>query len=219
VKTTQVSVRKRRLNTLDAIAKIFCEATKEVLERSTGAEIRYSPTIQVIPQVQLKPEIGCFVQFTGDYSGLMVMNFTGEAAMTIYKHSMLFMGLPEDELATEYTSEDVVNNTGELINQIIGKARQKVEQKYSLSAFNSQPKAIALTNSIILNIAGLNTEKDKCRRLSFKIQGYGFHIELSMEQTEFLSIDGDDLHQKSDQKEEESPKILDFDEILKNSLG
>ncbi|MBT4286622.1 MAG: DUF3334 family protein [Deltaproteobacteria bacterium] len=189
----------RATNTLNSIARIFCDATKEVLGTSTGKEVSFANTIQKIPLVHLRPEIGCFVLFNGDYSGIMIMNFSAKAAMEIYRNQMLTMGLPEEDLATEYTADDVVDNIGETINQIIGSVRRKIEGIYGLVSSNTQPKAIALTTSIILTIDAHDIEKELCRRLSFKIGGHSFHIELSMEKTEFVSIDGKDIHNQGSQ--------------------
>ncbi len=63
-----------KTSTINEVAKIFCQAVKEVLESSTGSKIRYAPTIQKVPSISLKPDLGCFVQFSGDYSGLFIMN-------------------------------------------------------------------------------------------------------------------------------------------------
>ena len=60
--------------TVNAIAQLFCEATQEVVGTSTGQEVSYSQTMQMIPSIHLRPDIGCFVLFSGDYSGLMIMN-------------------------------------------------------------------------------------------------------------------------------------------------
>lgn len=187
----------RSVNTLNAIASLFCLSTKEILETSTGGEISYAKTIQKIPMVHLKPEIGCFVLFSGDYSGIMIMNFSAKAAMALYRKAMLKMGLPEEELATEYTSDDVVDHIGETINQIIGDVRRRIEDNYELVSSNTQPKAIALTTSMVLSIDAHDMEKELSRRLSFKVDGHSFHIELSLEKTEFISMDGTDIHQTS----------------------
>lgn len=201
----------RATNTLNSIARIFCDATKEVLGTSTGKEVSFANTIQKIPLVHLRPEIGCFVLFNGDYSGIMIMNFSAKAAMEIYRNQMLTMGLPEEDLATEYTADDVVDNIGETINQIIGNVRRKIENIYGLAASNTQPKAIALTTSIILTIDAHDIEKELCRRLSFKIGGHSFHIELSMEKTEFVSLDGRDVNAKASQQ---TPVKDQFEEML-----
>jgi len=183
-------------DTVNAISQLFCEATKEVIGSSTGEEVSYTQTLQMIPSINLRPDIGCFIMFSGDYSGLMIMNFTSAAALEIYRHSMMKMGLPEEELATEHTSDEVVNGIGELINQVIGKVRQRIEQKYQLVAHNTQPRAIALTTSIILNIESREAgSQELCRRLSFKINRQSFHIELALERSEFVRVDGQSPHE------------------------
>ncbi len=177
-----------KLNTINHVAKIFCEAVKEVLETSTASKIIFSPTIQNIPSISLKPDLGCFVQFSGDYSGLFIMNLSGAAALELYRRSMTYMGFPEDELANDYSSDDVVNCIGEIINQVIGKARSKVEQEFGLTADNNQPKAITISTAITLSIATM-LDKPRCRRLSFKTQDNNpFYVEMNMEQTEFIKL-------------------------------
>ena len=87
---------KNELSTIDLIAGVFCQANQEVLEASSRKEIQYSKTIQKVPKISMKPEIGCFVPFNGDYNGLVVFNYSGDAAMTLYKSSLMLMGIPED---------------------------------------------------------------------------------------------------------------------------
>ncbi len=190
----------RRLSTINQIAKLICEAVKEVLEASTQSSVRYAPTIQRIPLVSLKPDLGVFVEFTGDYAGLFCMNFSGAAAVELYQKAMRFMGLPEEDLATEYTSDEVVNFVGELVNQVIGAVRRKIEAQFGLTAQNSQPRAIAINQSITLL---LNTMLDKpqCRRLSFRTaDNQPFYVEFGLEQTEFIPL--------------ETPEEVNVDELL-----
>lgn len=197
--------------TVNAVAHLFCEATKEVLEASTGNEVTFSDTMQMIPGIHLRPDIGCFVLFSGDYSGLMIMNFSGGAALEIYRSSMLRMGLPEEDLSGEFTSDEVVNSIGELINQTIGTVRRRIEEQYHLVAHNTQPKAIALNSAIILNIDSADpSSQELCRRLSFKINGESFHIELSLERSEFVRFDGANAHDPSETPPEAE---LDFDKL------
>ncbi len=190
----------KRLSTVNLVAKLACEAVKEVVEGTTGSRIRYAPTIQRIPMVSLKPELGAFVEFTGDYSGLFCMNFSGAAALEIYRRAMQFMGLPEEELAREYTSDEVINFLGETVNQIIGAMRRKIEARFGLTARNSQPRAIAINQTITLL---LNTmiDRPQCRRLSFRTQENApFYVELGLEQTEFIPL--------------ETPEETDVEDIL-----
>ncbi len=205
----------RKQNTVDAISKIFGQATKEIIGGSSGVEVYFAPTIQKIAGIHLKPDIGCFVQFAGDYSGLVIINFTRDAAMDFYRQSMLFMGLPEDELAIDHTSDDVVDSIGEMVNQLVGKARQLVQDKYGLSAYNSQPKAICLMEQVTLSIDSLVTQKNQCRRLAFRMSGkYPFHIELFLEYTEFIIVDPDRVEEV-----DTSAGQPDIDSIMKGQSG
>ncbi|MDT8446113.1 MAG: DUF3334 family protein [bacterium] len=199
--------------TVNAVSHLFCEATKEVVEAATGEEVTYSDTMQMIPSIHLRPDIGCFVLFSGDYSGLMIMNFTGAAALEIYKKSMLKMGMPEDELSTEYTADEVVNGIGELINQTIGTVRRRIEEQYHLVAHNTQPKAIALNSAIVLNIDSRDpSSQELCRRLAFKVAGKSFHIELSLERSEFVRFDGGNAHTSVGPKSNRDINLDDYRE-------
>ena len=116
------------------------------------------------------------------------MNLTAGATLEIYRKSLIYMGLPEEELSCDYASDEVVNCIGEMINQVIGKARSMVEQEYGLTAENNQPKAITISTAITLSIA-TNLDKPRCRRLSFKTEDNNpFYVEMNMEQTEFIKL-------------------------------
>ncbi len=171
--------------TIDIISKIFCVATKKVIETATKTNIVCIPTIQKIPKVSIRPSIGCFVQFSGDYNGLTVMNFSDRAAMTIYKNYMLNMGISEKELVSSYTSSDVPDSIGELTNQVMGQGLSMVEDKFMLSSFCGQPKALALNSAITLTI---DSSYINNRRMAFVIDGNKFYLELSMESTEFIVL-------------------------------
>ncbi len=198
--------------TLNAVSRIMCHCAKDVLESATGKDVVFAKTIQKVPVIHLRPDIGCFVLFNGDYSGLMIINFTAEAAMSVYKQQMIHMGIPEEELASEYTADEVVDSIGEIINQIIGTFRRRIEEQYDLVATNTQPKAIALTTSIILTIDTPEFDKDLCRKLAFKIEGHSFHIELSMEKTEFVAMDGGNIHTQKKLKGPSKKPEIDMDD-------
>ncbi len=191
----------KKMKTVDLVAKIFGEAVKEVIETSTGTSITYAPTIQDVPSISLKPDLGCFVQFAGDYSGLFIMNLSGNAALELYEKAMTFMGLPESELVDDYNSEDVVSSVGEMINQVIGKARQKIEQEFGLSARNNQPKAITISSAITLSVATM-LDRPQCRRLSFRTEkNHPFYVEMNLEQTEFIRLEPVQKHDATDIQE------------------
>ena len=170
---------------IDKISEILCKAAKSVLKASTQKNVNYSSTIQSIPKIAMKPEIGCFVQLSGDYNGLFVANFSGDAALNIYKSYMTSMGIPEDELSKDYHSNEVLDSIGEIVNQIMGKFMKNVAEAFELSANCGQPKVIALNSAITLKI---DADFSENRRLSFNIENHHFIFEVSMEKTEFIIL-------------------------------
>lgn len=173
----------KNIGAIDALTTIALQAVKEVLETNTRIPIKASSTVQKVPKVSMKPEIGCFVPFTGDYNGLVVMNFSAGAAMTLYRNYMMSMGLPEEELAKEYTNVEVPDSIGEMMNQIMGKITKLTQDSFGLSAYCGQPKALALNSAIILTI---DTDYRENRRLSFSINNERFYFEMAMETAEFI---------------------------------
>ncbi|MFN3505483.1 MAG: DUF3334 family protein [Caldimicrobium sp.] len=178
----------RRKSTINELSEILAEATKEVLVSNTSLEIKYSPTLQKINFVSLRPDIGAFIEFNGDYNGLLCMNFSKEAAYELYTSAMKFMGIPDEEIIKDPYSEEIVNFLGEMLNQTIGNFRRKIENKYGLSAKNNQPRAITISHTITMYInTFLNTSQ--ARKISFKTpSGHSFYAELTLEQTEFISF-------------------------------
>lgn len=172
-------------NAIDEIAKIFLTTTQKTLETGTGQVITFSSTIQDIPRVSMKPDVTSFVQFDGDYTGLVILNFSADAAFEIYKKYMLAMGMPENELATTVRDSEVTDTIGEITNQLMGQLIKEVEEKFTLNAEFGQPKALTLNSAITLLIDAHFAEN---RRLSFKINNYSFRIEIAMEHTQFITV-------------------------------
>jgi len=174
---------KKTIGAIDAMTAIAIQAVKDVLEANTKIPIKASATVQRVPKVSMKPGIGCFVPFTGDYNGLVVMNFSPGAALMLYRSYMTTMGLPEDELAKDYTNVEVPDSIGEMMNQIMGKITKLTEDAFGLSACCGQPKALALNTAIILTI---DTDYRENRRVSFAVNNERFYFELAMETSEFI---------------------------------
>jgi CheY-specific phosphatase CheX len=170
---------------IDSIAKIFLKTTQNTLRQSTGKEISYANTIQKITRISMRPDLTCFVQFSGDYMGLVIFNFSDEAAFEIYSQYMINMGMPEDELATSISDPEVADTIGEITNQLMGQLIKSVEEEYDLNADYGQPKALTIGPAISLSINDTYTEN---RRLSFKISNYIFRIEIAMEDSEFIDV-------------------------------
>lgn len=171
------------LISIDEISKVFLATARQTLEILTKQDVTFSKTIQKTPKVSMKPDLTCFVQFNGDYNGLVVINFSAEAAFEIYKSYMTAMGMPEEELAATISSPEVTDTIGEITNQMMGQLTKEIEEEYELSSDFGQPKALTLNSSITLVI---DSDYGENRRLSFKIGNYTFRIEIAMEHTEFI---------------------------------
>ncbi len=173
------------IEAIDAVIPLCYQAVKHVIEINTKKEIAFSRTVQKVPKVSLRPQIGCFVQFNGDYKGLVVVNFSSGAAMSLYRSYMVNMGLPEEELANDYTSVEVPDSLGEMVNQIMGKLTKLIEDRYELSTLCGQPKALALNSEIILTI---DADYKENRRITFAVDKHKFYFELAMESTQFMRL-------------------------------
>jgi len=183
---------------IDQVALAFCLATKNTLEKGIGKVVTYVKTIQSIPRVSIRPDIGCFVQYSGDYNGLVALTFSEMSALYLYRNYMITMGLPPEELVNDATSAEVVDTIGEITNQIMGRAMRMVEAKYDLNAYFGQPKALSLSNGISLvpEASTSNTmmaDQDSIfdnRRIVFKLEdGSRFYLEIAMERIEFIKVE------------------------------
>ncbi|MEA2102003.1 MAG: DUF3334 family protein [Thermodesulfobacteriota bacterium] len=181
-------MKKKETRSTDEVLKILTLSVKQVLDAATRTEITYSPVIQKINKTCLQPDIGCFVLFDGGFSGLVIINFSQAAAMELYHDYMTSMGMPEEELATLFTSDDVSNVLGELTNQIIGNFQVEVKRKLRTSIKQNQPKMIVVNKDIMISI---NTPIDKpqYRKVSFETANHRpFYVEIAMEKTEFIDL-------------------------------
>ena len=174
--------------TTEDVLQILCESVKNVLTIATKSDITYSPMIQKTIKTCLKPDIGCFVLFEGGFSGLVVMNFSYGAAVGVYRRYLMSMGLPEEELATFHTSDDVGNSLGELMNQIVGNFQTEVKKELRVSVNQNQPKMIVLNQELLVAV-NARIDAPQCRRASFETADHHpFYVELAMEKTEFIEL-------------------------------
>ena len=173
-------------DTVNEIVKILCKAGKEVLESGTNSPISISPAILQVPNTQMRPDIGCFAEFSGDFSGLVILNFEARAAVELYRKYMLALGMPEEDLAQAHTSDDVINSIGEIANQILGRFRAILEQIFKVNINNHQPRAVIISKSIQTSIGAEGSEQQS-RRISIKTEERNrFYIELSVENIEII---------------------------------
>ncbi len=213
----------------------LCDSVTKVLTLATNSQIRYSAMVQRISKTCLKPDIGCFVLFDGGFSGLVIINFSAQAAMELYERYMLSMGIPKDGLASSFTSDEVANVMGELMNQIVGDFTGKIGRELQTHITQNQPKRLAINTQVMLSVDA-NLDQPEARRVTFYTGGNNiFYLELAIDRTEFIKLydfepheapDPDELiAQASDARKRSAPTSTpipddgnDNDELLK-SLG
>ena len=166
----------------------LCNSVVRVLNVATQSKVNYSGMVQRITKTGLKPDIGCFVMFDGGFTGLVVLNFAADTAMEIYERYMLHMGMPKSELASFYTSDEVSNIMGELMNQIVGDFTGKVRRELQTNITQSQPKMLVLNKQVMFSV---DTPQDRpeMRRVTFYTEKNNiFYLELAIDRTEFIKL-------------------------------
>ena len=211
----------------------LCNSVTRVLTVATQSQIHYSGMVQRITKTCLKPDIGCFVLFDGGFSGLVVINFSSEAAMELYESYMLNMGMGKADLASVYTSDEVSNVMGELMNQIVGEFIGKVARELQTHITQNQPKMLVINKQVVLSV-DTNLDRPQSRRVTFYTgRNNIFYLELAIDQTEFIKLydfepqeipDPDALiaQARADEaappKPAPAPQANDYDDLL-NDLG
>jgi len=172
----------------DSVIRILCSSVQSVLSDTIKNTISISPMVKEIENTCLKPDIGCFVLFQGDFSGLIIINFTKDAAMEIYRNYMIGMGVPEDELAHSHTSDEVAGSLGELLNQCVGKFRVDLESQTGIFVSHNQPKMLVVNETVQIAIK-TGIEKQQLRQISFKtVSGNRFYLEIALGEIKFYSL-------------------------------
>lgn len=180
--------KKAKTISTDDILVMLCSSVRKVLSAATKTDIGYSPMVQRIKRTCLRPDIGCFVLFDGGFSGLVIINFSAASAMEIYRAYMLSMGMPESELATRHTTDEVGNMLGELMNQIVGDFTGKVGHELLVSITQNQPKMLTINKEVMVSI-DTNLDRAQARRVSFATERRNvFYLELAMDKTEFIKL-------------------------------
>ncbi len=172
----------------DDVIRILCSSVQSVLSDTIKNTICISPMVKEIENTCLRPDIGCFVLFQGDFSGLIIINFTKEAAMEIYRKYMVGMGMPEDDLARNHTADEVANSLGELLNQCVGKFRGDLEYQTGIYVSQNQPKMLVVNESVQIAIE-TGIERKQLRQISFKtVSGNRFYLEVALAEIKFYSL-------------------------------
>lgn len=191
-------MKKTKTITTDDILLKLCQSISNVLSTATDSQIGYSAMVQKINKTSLKPDIGCFVLFDGGFTGLVVTNFSQQAALELYQNYMLKMGIPQDDLAIHHTSDEVADVLGELMNQVVGDFTSKIRRELRISITQNQPKMLALNKQILLSV-DTNLDRPQARRVSFTTEDNNiFYLELAMDKTEFIQLEEFEQHDEVD---------------------
>ncbi|PSW21435.1 DUF3334 domain-containing protein [Photobacterium sanctipauli] len=224
-------MKKTKVVTTDDILLKLCQSISSVLTTATDSPVNYSAMVQKINKTSLKPDIGCFVLFDGGFTGLVVTNFSHQAALELYQDYMLKMGMSQDDLAIHHSSDEVADVLGELMNQIVGDFTSKIRRELQVSITQNQPKMLALNKQVLLSV-DTNLDRPQARRVSFTTANNNiFYLELAMDKTEFIQIEEfeqqDDIdpdsiiastqQKKQEKKPEPQPAEVDLD--LLDELG
>jgi CheY-specific phosphatase CheX len=190
----------------------LCNSVTRVLNVATNSHIHYSGMVQRISKTCLKPDIGCFVLFDGGFSGLVIINFTAAAAMELYETYLLNMGMPKEELVTSYTSDEVSNVMGELMNQVVGDFTGKVQRELQTQITQNQPKMLALNKQVIMSVDA-NLDKPEARRVTFYTgKNNIFYLELAVDNIQFIKMVDFEVQDRPD------PTAL-MDQVHSNELA
>ena len=182
-------MRKNKVVTTEDILLKLCQSVSGVLTSATSSPVNYSAMVQKINKTSLKPDFGCFVLFDGGFSGLVVINFTSQAALEIYTNYMRNMGMPEEELAILHTSDEVGDVLGELMNQLVGDFTNKIRKELQTNITQNQPKMLSLNKQVLLSV-DTNLDRPQARRVTFTTeQNNIFYLELAMDKTEFIQLE------------------------------
>ena len=166
----------------------LCNSVTRVLTVATASQIHYSGMVQRITKTCLKPDIGCFVLFDGGFSGLVIINFSAAAAMELYESYMLNMGMAKSDLANSFTSDEVSNVMGELMNQVVGDFTGKVRRELQTHITQNQPKMLVLNKQVMLSVDA-NLDQPEARRVTFYTgANHIFYLELAIDRTEFIKL-------------------------------
>ncbi|MCJ2377412.1 DUF3334 family protein [Vibrio sp. ZSDZ34] len=182
-------MKKNKVVTTEDILLKLCQSVSSVLTSATDSEVRYSAMVQKISKTTLKPDFGCFVLFDGGFSGLVVINFTSQAALELYSRYMRNMGMPEDELAIHHNADEVGDILGELMNQLVGDFTNKIRKELQTNITQNQPKMMTVNKNVVLSI-DTNLERPQARRVTFSTEKNNiFYLELAMDKTEFIQLE------------------------------
>lgn len=138
------------------MAKMFAESYTEIFEiMGGGGKFEIAPSFYVIPGAQTRHRVSSLLDFTGGINGFVIINYPEEAAVDVVSTFMQRMGMPPED-CPKSVSEEVVNTLGEIINQVLGKFRKNIQDRYGLSAESGTPITMMVNTMLRLTPVGID---------------------------------------------------------------
>ena len=98
------------------------------------------------------------------------------------------MGMAREELASSFTSDEVSNVMGELMNQVVGDFTGKVRRELQTHITQNQPKMLVINQQVMLSVDA-NLDQPEARRVSFYTANNNiFYLELAIDRTQFIKL-------------------------------
>jgi len=163
------------------MAKMFAESYTEVFQIMGGSgKFHIAPSFYVIHGAQTRHRVSSLLDFTGGINGFVIINYPDEAAVDVVSTFMQRMGLPPED-CPKSVSEEVVNTLGEIINQVLGKFRKNIQDRYGLTAESGTPITMMVNTMLRLSPIGID-ENYYVRGQISTPNSKAFYIEFCVQQ-------------------------------------
>lgn len=116
----------------------------------------------------------------------------------LYRSYLLSMGMAESDLANSYTSDDVSNVMGELMNQVVGDFTSKV-QREPANPYRAKPAQDDPPEQAGQSERGCQPRCPEARRVTFYTGNNNiFYLEMAVDHMEFIKIKDFEAQEKPD---------------------
>jgi hypothetical protein len=143
----------------------LCNSVTRVLSVATQSQVHYSGMVQRISKPASSPTLAALCCSMAASRAWSSSTF-GLAAMELYQSYLLSMGMSKEDLVSSYTSDEVSNVMGELMNQVVGDFTGKIRRELQTHITQNQPKMLVLNKQVMLSVDA-NLDNPEARRVTF----------------------------------------------------
>lgn len=171
------------------ITNIFCRAYIEVLTKlNRQHQFVISPTFQVIQSIETRHRVSSIIDFTGGINGILIINYSSEAAMDVVGNFLQGMGMaPED--CPKGLGEEMLNILGEITNQVVGNFRKNLFKEFGLHTTSGTP--VTMIPNLMLSVMPAASQHSDATSIRAQITtpaGHPFFIELCVQKGLFVRV-------------------------------